>query len=139
MYTYIQKLKPHFISLREIPESVISLDIKIPERWKYTSVSETYTDVGFLEQQRTEKTLILSIMTENNQEGYEKVFECGIKIIELNKEMEEKEQLLKQKIEELKKLFDVESLEKLKQFDILKHGQEDSTRDENSTGIKLVE
>ena len=127
MYELIQNIKPYFFSLRETSKNVVSLDLKIPSSWKYDFLSESFPNVGFFEQDKNKEFLLLSIVSESTKVGYDDVFDCGIKIIQKNKEIEEKEKLLKDKIEELKKLFDQESLEKLKELEFLKHGQEDST------------
>ncbi len=67
-------------------------------------------------------------------DGYDVVFSCAKEIITTNKEMEEKQKLLQQKIKELEVLFQHQSLDKLKDISFI-----EDAKQENTTGIRLVE
>jgi len=61
------------------------------------------------------------------------VLSCANEIIKINKEEEEKRRLFDQKVNELKLLFEKESLDKLKDINLLnEYGQQ------NTTGVGLV-
>lgn len=133
MYESIKSLRPHFHSLREI-ESNVSLDIKLPLSWKYEEISKPYRSVKIKVQDKNEKFTLVSIISNGTQEGYDVVFACASEIIKVNKEEEEKQTLFQQKVRELQELFKKESLDKLKDINLLNdYGQE------ITAGIGMVE
>ena len=72
---------------------------------------------------------LLSLISSATQEGYDVVFSCALEVIIINKEEEEKQRLLEEKIKELEQLFKKESLDKLKEINFNNtHGQEIDSR-----------
>lgn len=133
MFETIQKLKPYFFSLREI-ESNVSLDIKLPSKWKFEDIAGQYKSVKVKVQDRNEKNILLSIISVSSYAGYETAFDCAGEIIRVNKEIEEKQRLLQAKIKELEILFQHESLDKLKDITFI----ENARQEEDTTGIRMV-
>ena len=117
MYEVIKKLRPYFFSLREI-ENNVSLDIKIPLGWSFNEIIQPYSSITTKIQDKNEKFTLLSLISVNNQEGYEIIFVCALEIITFNKEEEEKQNLFKQKVKELESLFKKEKLDKLKSLNL---------------------
>lgn len=113
MFEYIKKLKPHFFSIREIDDNA-SLDIKIPTNWKYEQIILPYKSIKIRVQDKNDKYTLLSLVSSSTQEGYNLLMACAIEILKVNKEEEEKRKLFEQKVNELKELFQKESLDKLK-------------------------
>lgn len=135
MYELISNLKPYFFSLREVGENV-SLDIRIPTTWKLEHVQEVvkqYKSMNFKVQDKNDKFQLVSLISVANEEGYETARLCAVEIIGHNLEMEQKDRLFKQKVDELKALFKNQSLDKLKELNFL---EEDEQRD--TKGIDLV-
>ena len=127
MFDNIKKLRPHFHSLREIQDNV-SLDIKLPLTWKYEDVVKPYSSIAVKVQDKNEKFNLISIISQSTQNGYDVVFACANEIVNKNKEEEEKQKLFQEKVKELQLLFQNESLEKLKDINLIKnHGQEITT------------
>lgn len=127
MFESIKSLRPHFHSLREI-EGNVSLDIKLPLTWKHEEIIKPYRSIKFKIQDKNEKFTLMSLISTGTQEGYDVVFACAIEIINHNKEEEEKQRLFNQKVKELQELFKKESLDKLKDINLLTHyGQEITT------------
>jgi len=134
MYKEIVELRPYFHSLREFNTDV-SLDVKLPVLWEITPEEKTYPNTRIKEQDRNDKTKLISYITSNSEQGYTEVFKCVKQIIKINLEKERKERLLEEKINELKKSFedkmnelkkvfeekDLSSLEKLKVVDLHEH------------------
>jgi len=134
MYKEIAELRPYFHSLREFNTDV-SLDVKLPLLWDITPVLKDYPNVRIKEQDKNDKTKLISYISNNNASGYNEVFRCVNSIITLNLDREKKERLLEEKINELKKSFedkmnelkkvfeekDLSSLENLKVVDIYEH------------------
>jgi hypothetical protein len=124
VFESIKSLRPHFHSLREI-EGNVSLDIKLPLTWKHEEIIKPYRSIKFKVQDKNEKFTLMSLISMGTQDGYDVVFACASEIINHNKEEEEKQKLFNQKVKELQELFKKESLDKLKDINLLTHyGQE---------------
>lgn len=127
MFENIATLRPFFHSLREVQDNV-SLDIKLPLTWRYEDVIKPYSAITFKVQDKNEKYNLVSLISKATETGYSVVFTCANEIISINKEEEEKQKLFHQKVKELQELFKKESLDKLKDINLLNtHGQEDTT------------
>ena len=127
MFENIKLLRPHFHSLREIQNNV-SLDIKLPLTWRYDDIIKPYSTISVKIQDKNDKFNLISLVSQATQEGYDVVFACANEIFTFNKEEEEKQKLFKQKVKELQELFKNESLDKLKEINLIdNYGQEDTT------------
>jgi len=116
MYNIIGSIKPYFFSLREIKENV-SLDIKIPASWKYDLIPEFNQEnlkVALKIQDENERNRLVSLISLANKDGYDSVFIAATKIIKYNQEIEEKNRLFNEKMDELKQIFLETPIEKLK-------------------------
>ena len=130
VFDTISALRPFFFSLREIKEN-ISLDIKIPLRWKYDfMVDETQIQIKI--QDENDRNKLVSIIGSATKEGYDGVFSIAKKIIKNNQEEEEKIKLFNDKVEELKTIFLTSPLDKLKDLSF-KPGK-NGLRDTESAG-----
>lgn len=127
MFEIIKSLRPYFFSLREI-ENNVSLDIKVPLTWSYEDIIKPYRSLKVKIQDKNDRFTLVSLIAGATQNGYDIVFACALEIIKLNKEEEEKQKLFQQKVKELEELFKNQSLDKLKDINLLnKDGQEDTT------------
>lgn len=127
MFESIKSLRPHFHSLREIQNNV-SLDIKLPLNWRYEDIIKPYRSITIKVQDKNEKFTLLSLISNATQDGYDVVFACASEIFKINKDEEEKQKLFHEKVKELQVLFKSESLDKLKELNLLdNYGQEDTT------------
>lgn len=132
MYEAIKSLRPHFHSLREVSDNV-SLDIKLPLTWKYENIIKPYSTINVKIQDKNDKFNLVSLVSQSTQEGYDVVFACANEIFKINKDEEEKQKLFQQKVKELQELFKNESLDKLKEINLL-----DNYGQENTTGVTVV-
>ena len=124
MFESIKSLRPHFHSLREI-EGNVSLDIKLPLNWRYDDIAKPYRSIKVKVQDKNEKFTLVSLISNGTQDGYDVVFACALEILQVNKDEEEKQKLFQQKVKELQELFKKESLDKLKDINLLNdYGQE---------------
>ena len=129
MFESIKSIRPHFHSLREI-EGNVSLDIKLPLTWRYEDIIKPYRSLKMRVQDKNEKFTLLSLIANGTQDGYDVVFACALEILTFNKEEEEKQNLFQQKVRELQELFKKESLDTLKDINLLSnYGQEVTTGD----------
>jgi len=134
-FEILKNLQPYFFSLREIDNN-ICLDIKLPVSWNFNEIIIKYNETSPLYckiQDKNENFVLITLITEFNFNDYERLFECAKEIIRVNKEIEEKENLLQLKIKELKQLFQNESLDKLKDITF-----SENERQEDRTIIKMV-
>ena len=132
MFEIIRKLRPYFFSLREIDNNV-SLDIKLPLSWRYEDIIKPYRTLKTKIQDKNDKYSLLSLISYSTQEGYDIAVACALDIITQNKEEEEKQRLFQQKVKELQELFKKESLDKLKDINLLNNYEQ-----EDKTSIGLV-
>jgi hypothetical protein len=132
VYEAIKSLRPHFHSLREVSNNV-SLDIKLPLTWKYEDIIKPYSTINVKIQDKNDKFNLVSLVSQSTQEGYDVVFACANEIFKINKDEEEKQKLFQQKVKELQELFKNESLDKLKEINLL-----DNYGQENTTGVTVV-
>jgi hypothetical protein len=143
LYELISDLRPYFYSLREVKQQNVCLDIRIPINWKLEQINqviEQYKSVEYKVQDKTDKNILISIVSSADEEGYNIARSCAMEIITYNKELEEKERLFKIKQRELQELYqkqlkELEDTFKNEPLDKLKDpnfrtgdGQEDSTR-----------
>lgn len=133
MFENIKSLRPYFFSLREI-ENNVSLDIKIPLTWKYDEIIKPYRILNIKVQDKNDKYTLLSLISSATQNGYDVALACANEIIKLNKEEEEKQKLFQEKVKELQELFKKQSLDKLKDINLLNLDEQEDT-----TSIGLVE
>ncbi len=114
IYNIVKSLRPHFWSLREMQDNV-SLDIKLPVKWKYEGLPKSNEEVPFaikVQDKKTEHRLV-SLISPATSEGYEMVFNYAKTVISTNVEEEEKLKLFNEKMGELKELFLNSPLDKL--------------------------
>lgn len=129
MFETIEKLQPYFRSIRQV-KTDISLDLQFPATWKFEDITKPYSSIKIKVQDKNDQFTLLSLMSVTTKTGYDVVFSCANEIITYNKEEEEKQKLFQQKVKELQELFKNESLEKLKEINLLdNYGQEITTRD----------
>jgi len=129
VFENIKSLRPHFHSLREI-EGNVSLDIKLPLNWRHEDISKPYRSIKIKVQDKNEKFTLLSLISLGTQDGYDVVFACALEILQVNKDEEEKQKLFQEKVKELQILFKKESLDTLKDINLLSnYGQEVTTGD----------
>ena len=118
LYKEFSTLFPYLQSVRKI-ENYLSFDISFPTTWK---LPKKYVDEDKIVEQTSNipNERLFSYVSEITEGGVEKVYQNLCSIIKYNKEREEKDKLFETKVEELKKLFEKQNLEKLKglYFDI---------------------
>jgi hypothetical protein len=133
MFDYLKKIGPYFFQLRKL-EDYLVFDVLFPNTWKLPK--RFVQEDKFLNNGETEDgNLSLSFISDFTEEGVDLIYQNIIGIINFNLEREEKERLLDEKIGELKKLFDSQKLENLKElkFDInqLKEAVNEKTKSGN--------
>jgi len=141
MYNELKDIFEYLVSVRKL-KNYLTVDIEFPNHWK---IPKKYVQEDkIIENQKVnENKRFFSFVSEFNEDVLNKTVENIKNIIAYNKEIEMKESLLKQKIDELKKIFEKEKLESLQllKFDIFEEKLEDGEEiiDTRRTSSGLVE
>ena len=118
LYKEFSTLFPYLQSVRKI-QNYISFDISFPTTWK---LPKKYVDEKKIMEQESQikNERLFSYVSQINEEDIEIVYDNLKNIIKYNLEREEKDRLFETKVDELKKLFEKQNLDKLKglYFDI---------------------
>ena len=139
LYKEFSTLFPYLQSVRKI-QNYLSFDISFPTTWK---LPKKYVDEKKIMEQESQikNERLFSYVSQINEEDIEIVYNNLKNIIKYNLEREEKDKLFETKVDELKKLFEKQNLEKLKglYFDISEPTQkiklEDDEEQISATGL----
>ena len=118
LFTEFSSLLPYLQSVRKL-KNYLSFDVSFPNTWripkKYVQEDKVMEQESNIENHR-----LISFISEIQEESIEQTTKNIQSIIPYNIEREEKEKLLELKVEELKNLFEKNSLVNLKtlKFDI---------------------
>jgi hypothetical protein len=130
MYKELINLTPYLGSIRVI-ENVITIDVLFPQDWK---ILKKYVDEkSVVENDSPDQSYrAFSFVCELSEENFTNIYTSVINVIKYNKEREEKDRLFQEKVNELKGVFEKQSLDELKdlKFNILK---------ETKTKVNVVE
>jgi hypothetical protein len=141
MYNELKDLFQFLVSVRKL-KHYLTIDIEFPNHWKIPKrfvqedkiVENDKVNDGFR---------FFSFVSEFDEKQLNNTVDNIKNIVAYNKEIEMKEKLLKQKIDELKKIFESEKLDNLQslKFDILEEKIDDGEEVINTRGTsdRLVE
>lgn len=134
MYNEFKDIFNYLVSIRKL-KTYLSIDIEFPITWK---IPKRFVDEDkIMENQKVnEDKRFFSFVSEFNQINLDKTVLNIKNIISYNKEIEMKERLLKQKIDELKKIFESKNLENLQtlKFELLEQQLNNGEEDFNEGG-----
>ena len=141
MYYELKDIFQYLVSVRKL-KSYISIDIEFPSTWKIPK--RFVQEDKIIENDKTSaNNRFFSFVSEFDEDTLDLTVQNIKNIIAYNKEIELKEKLLKQKIEELKKIFENKKLENLKnlKFELFEEKLNDGEEDFNERGTsdRLVE
>jgi len=125
MYNELKDIFEYLVSVRKL-KNYLTIDIEFPNQWKIPK--RCVQEDKIIENQKVnENKRFFSFVSEFDENVLNKTVENIKNIIAYNKEIEMKESLLKQKIDELKKIFEKEKLESLQllKFDIFEEKLDD--------------
>jgi restriction endonuclease Mrr len=141
MYNELKDIFQFLVSVRKL-KTYLTIDIEFPANWK---IPKKYVieDKIVENEKLNDNFRFFSFVTEFNEVEMNQTVSNIKKIISYNKEIEMKEKLLKQKIDELKRIFEKENLDNLQslKFDILEEKLDDGEEivDTRGTNGGLVE
>lgn len=125
MYNELKDIFQYLISVRKLKQ-YLTVDIEFPDQWKIPK--KFVQEDKIVENEKvTDGYRFFSFVSEFDEKQLNITVKNIKNIIAYNKEIEMKEKLLKQKIDELKKVFESENLDKLQslKFDILEEKLDD--------------
>ena len=140
MYNELKDIFHYLVSVRKL-KNYLSIDIEFPISWK---IPKRFVEEDkIMENEKvTDNKRFFSFVSEFNEKTLDSTISNVKNIISYNKEIELKEKLLKQKIDELKKIFESKNLENLQnlKFELLEEKINDGEADfnEGRTGVGLV-
>jgi hypothetical protein len=138
LYKEFSTLFPYLQSVRKI-QNYLSFDISFPITWK---LPKKYVDEKKIMEQESQikNERLFSYVSQINEEDIEIVYNNLKNIIKYNLEREEKDRLFEVKVDELKKLFEKQNLEKLKglYFDISEPTQKIKLDDDDEEQISTT-
>jgi len=141
MYKELKDVFHYLVSVRKL-QNYITIDIEFPIHWK---IPKKYVQEDKIveNQKMNDDKRFFSFVSEFNEAVLNTTVTNIKNIISYNKEIEMKESLLKQKIDELKKIFEKENLENLQglKFDMIEEKLDDGEEivDTRRTGSGLAE
>jgi ATP-dependent Lon protease len=115
LYKELINIFPYLVSIRKL-ETYVSIDIEFPKNWKYP---KKYVDEKTIIEQTQQKPefRFFSFATEFDEKSLNTLFTNINGIIKFNKEREEKEFLLDEKMKQLRMFFEQNKLDDLKSLE----------------------
>jgi predicted nuclease of predicted toxin-antitoxin system len=116
-YNFIKDTKEYLKSVRVIKD-YISFDMIFPNTW---SILKNHTkDIEVIKNDSDENKVVISFVTPFEEKSIHNIEDSIKNIVKYNIEREEKERLFKNKVQELKSIFENQKLDSLKslKFDI---------------------
>lgn len=115
LYKELINIFPYLVSIRKL-ETYVSIDIEFPKPWKYP---KKYIDEKTILEQTSPKSefRFFSFATEFDETSLNNLFTNINGIIKYNKEREEKDFLLDEKMKQLKMFFEQNKLDDLKSLE----------------------
>jgi hypothetical protein len=141
MYKELKDIFQFLVSVRKL-KKYLTIDIEFPTHWKIPK--KFVQEDKIIENDKVNEGFrFFSFVSEFDEKNLNLVVNNIKSIISYNKEIEMKERLLKQKIDELKKIFENENIENLQslKFDILEEKFDDGEEvvDTRGTSDRLDE
>jgi cysteinyl-tRNA synthetase len=137
MYKELKDIFSYLVTVRVL-KTYLSIDVEFPIGWKIPKKFVQEDKIMENEKMNKDKRFF-SFVSEFDEEALNTTLKSIKSIISYNKEIELKEKLLKQKIDELKKIFESEHLDSLQnlKFELLEEKLNDGEEDFNERGTSL--
>jgi hypothetical protein len=114
-----------YFAMFNVHDGVVCVGVRFPDKWTLFDAQTICDEFNIQIKSKDGVTFFLCDIND----GFDPVFDAVDFIIEQNKSLEEKTNLLKQKVEELRTLFEQESLEKLKTLQFVFEYEENNEED----------
>jgi len=113
-YKNIEPIFDYLVSIRKL-ENYISIDVRFNENWKI--LKRFIVNGECVHQESNSESKLFSFVTKFDEVELNNIIDSISNIIKYNKEIEEKNRLFEQKVNELKDIFEKQNLNSLQLLD----------------------
>lgn len=116
-FDFLKSISKYLISVRMLKDHV-SFDMMFPDSWIMSKkILEGINGVEILNGPEISNMKTLSFICPNKEDNLNKLEDTIEKLVKFNKEKEEKDKLFRQKIQELKEIFEKNNIDELRYLD----------------------
>ena len=123
-----------YFAVFNVHDGAVCVGVRFPEKWTLFDAQTICEEFNIQIKTKDNTTFFLCDIND----GFDPVFDAVDFIIEQNKSLEEKTTLLKQKVDELRTLFEQESLDRLKTLQFVFDDYEENKEEETFTPVDEV-
>ena len=121
----IKNISEYFVGMQMSTEdNVVYVRTRFPDKWVISELLEDNFNVRGIQDKKNNTQFFFT----NIENGFDVVFDAIDFTIQMNKSALERLELFKEKVEELKELFDTEEIEKLRRIEFTFKKQEKKSR-----------
>ena len=121
----IKNISEYFVGMQMSTEdNVVYVRTRFPDKWVISELLEDNFNVRGIQDKKNNTQFFFT----NIENGFDVVFDAIDFTIQMNKSALERLELFKEKVEELKELFDSEEIEKLRRLEFTFKKQEKKSR-----------
>ena len=132
----IKNISEYFIGMQMSTEdNVVYVRTRFPDKWVISELLEDNFNVRGIQDKKNNTQFFFT----NIENGFDVVFDAIDFTIQMNKSALERLELFKEKVDELKELFDSEEIEKLRRLEFTFKKQEKKTRKKKMTVVEDIE
>ena len=132
----INNISEYFIGMQMSTEdNIVYVRTRFPDKWVISELLEDNFKVRGIQDKKNNTQFFFT----NIENGFDVVFDAIDFTIQMNKSALERLDLFKEKVEELKELFDSEEIEKLRRLEFTFKKQEKKTRKKKVAVVEDIE
>ena len=132
----IKNISEYFVGMQMSTEdNVVYVRTRFPDKWVISELLEDNFKVRGIQDKKNNTQFFFT----NIENGFDVVFDAIDFTIQMNKSALERLELFKEKVEELKELFDSEEIEKLRRLEFTFKKQEKKSRKKKVAVVEHIE
>lgn len=132
----IKNISEYFVGMQMSTEdNVVYVRTRFPDNWVISELLEDNFNVRGIQDKKNKTQFFFT----NIENGFDVVFDAIDFTIQMNKSALERLELFKEKVEELKELFDSEEIEKLRRLEFTFKKQEKKSRKKKVAVVEHIE
>ena len=132
----IKNISEYFVGMQMSTEdNVVYVRTRFPDKWVISELLEDNFNVRGIQDKKNNTQFFFT----NIENGFDVVFDAIDFTIQMNKSALERLELFKEKVEELKELFDSEEIEKLRRLEFTFKKQEKKSRKKKVAVVEHIE
>ena len=132
----IKNISEYFVGMQMSTEdNVVYVRTRFPDKWVISELLEDNFNVRGIQDKKNNTQFFFT----NIENGFDVVFDAIDFTIQMNKSALERLELFKEKVEELKELFDSEEIDKLRRLEFTFKKQETKSRKKKVAVVEHIE